>query len=306
MDAGCRSPRQPIAAPAAVTRAAATPVRTPTYTATEAAFAANLNPLNGLPSELAGVSGRRPVAVAVQWSWAAGGHAPTGIQAAELVVEDARPAHPRLTVVTQEAGPDRPVVGPPAPASRLDAAVAEAFGAGLTAVSAEPEIRQTLAEQGLPLTLLPAGAGPDRASPPAGRSRLPGWTYAESPAAGARPVGVVRLAGPQDQELWWRFDPVLGVWRRSWGDQPQVDGSTGEDLTTTNLLLLHSSDLAAPLVGQGEASLHRDGTALVGRWRRSAGERLTLLDSRGMAMALRPGNSWFMVLPPGSPVELGP
>ncbi len=158
------------------------PVSTPTYTATEAAFAANLNPLIGLPSEDPEIQERMLRAYAVD----AGGQ-PAGLQAIEWVVETlgafptpaaSRPGEPDgarpadapdgragtdpsesvdpevepLLAFSLRRPEDRPELGPLAPATGLTLGLAEAMGAGhLSVLRADPEARASAGQQGIEL-----------------------------------------------------------------------------------------------------------------------------------------------------------
>lgn len=282
---------------------------TATYTATEAAFAANLNPLTGLPSADPDIGQHRPDAFAL--GVAPGHDLPDGAQSAEIMVEALYPSTPGFTLVTQERPGNRPDVGPLAPAGARDAAAARAFGASLTATGAPPELLRALTLAGVPLTLVTGESASDVAGTPAGpRAPSPRWAFSvdAAPAAQLTPNVTLRAAGRAP--INWRYDPLIGVWHRWLGDLPAVVPGTGEALPVANVVLLELAGEPGEMgwwTGEGRARLLRDGTALEGRWVRSEqAVPLGLLDGSGAAMALRPGSTWLELVPEGSEIVLGP
>ncbi len=303
--AACGGVPPPAPGPSAL----ATLVPTPTYTATEAAFAANLNPWTGLPAADPDIGRRQPEAFAL--AAAPGQLLPYGAQSAELMVEALYPALSGFTLVTQERPGRRPDVGPLATVGERDAVVAQALGTRLTAADATPELARALGLAGVPLTLVAGDTAP-AASGPGGRQAAhgPRWGFAEPPDPAARPVRDATARAPGVAAITWRYDPLLGIWHRLVAGQPAVDPGTGEALAVANVVLLEltgAPSAAAWWTGGGGAMLLRDGTALDGRWVRSAaGTPLGLLDGSGLAMALRPGNTWLMLIPQDGDITLEP
>jgi len=280
------------AACAPATRAPGPPgaqLATPTYTATEAAFAANIDPLNGLPSADPDVGLRAPTAFAVEDDGA------VEVQGAEMIAEgpDGVPGLTALTLVDAAA---RPTIGPLGPAGWRDAAVARAFGAALVAGSAPAAIIRALGAAGVPFTALVGASAPPAEAAGADPARAPRWTYALGPHPAARPARHVAI-GPGDARPSWRYDEVFAVWRRESGGRAFLDGGTGEGLTATNVLVLEvPGNPEAPdwWTGRGRALLMRGGTAVDATWVRAAPDASpALLDPDGMAAALEPGSTWI-------------
>lgn len=280
-------------------------VPTPTYTATEAAFAANLNPINGLPAA-APAGSARPLAFAATTD--AGQSLPTGAAQAELVVETAGAGDPSFTLVTLQAAGERPDIGPLAAATWRDVVVASALGAELTAASASPELRRAAIAAQLPLRLLATGSltGDGAAS-----SRpAPRWGFAEATPTGAQALQSVSYDSALGARVGWRYDPLLGSWQRWSGEVPALDPTTREPLQASNVVLLEvpaQPGGAEWWTGRGRLSLLRDGQRQPGEWVRSeAATPLGLLDEAGLALALKPGNTWWVLLPDLAAVSFAP
>ena len=314
LTAGCRS-----AATLPPPSVAPTPtlVPTPTFTATEAAFAANLNPLDGLPSAERDIATRRPYGYAVRGTESSGW---SGIQAAEVVFENRADPESALTVLTLHSADARPTPGPLGTASPFDVIVAQLFDATLTAGGAPPTTRRDAEAAGVPITLVARSAGVPpgtRESNDAGAPRAigaargsrrhgtePPWTFTIEGVTGSagRPAQAVQLTDPTAadpaESVVWRYDPVITVWRRYENDEPVGDSATGETLTVVNVIILLAPDgavPATPLVGTGMVHVLGQGVDMPARWERSSGDQpLAILDSAGMAVALRPGNTWLM------------
>jgi hypothetical protein len=270
---------------------------TVTYTATEAAFAANIDALNGLPDEDPGIGGRRPAAFALGEEPGTG--SPGGATRAELVVESTAPGEGGYTLVTLRQPGTRPDVGPLKAATWRDAVVATSLGAPLAAAEAGAELRRALAEAGLP-AVLPLGGGEAPAAP-AGRPPAPRWGFAEAPPENGQTATGLSYRAADGAEVRWALDPVLGLWQRQVEGQPARDEAGGEPLAVANLVLLAAPGPAGPApwwTGQGDARLLRDGVVTPARWvRADARTPLGLLDERGMQLALKPGGSWWVVAP---------
>jgi hypothetical protein len=59
------------------------------------------------------------------------------------------------------------------------------------------------------------------------------------------------------------------------------------------------------LVGQGDATFFRDGVMVQGKWKRnSEQEFFQFTDASGNSFALKPGNTWFEIVPLGYQLEV--
>lgn len=328
---------------------------TPTYTATEEAFAANVNPLSGLPSDTPDIAARHPQAFAVVARPSEAGGQPSGVQTAELVFWSLLAPAPgaagaptdtlRLTALTLEPAGARAAIGPLGDADMATVEVARGFGARVMAAAAAEPVAAALDAGGIPLTLGADGVGADVRDAAGGGSspgsssggtpaaglppEPPRWGYSETPLGKLdQPAETVTVAPPNGPAVVVRLDRVLGVWRLSrriaadgagagsggggdtTGDVALVDAATGEPLAVANVVVL---TLAAPgpatgdvgWRGEGPALVLRDGVAQSGRWLRGSPDQpFGLIDADGLAVALRPGNTWVVLAPAGTGVEV--
>jgi hypothetical protein len=293
---------------------------TPTFTADEAAFAAHLDPLSGLPIA-EGELLDRPLAYVLDFDPA--DSLVAGLQAVEIWIEappapssDAGPAQlawPVLALTLRE--PDsRPVLGPLAPARAMQADAASAFGARqLWAAGAEPSAQARLDEAGISLLGLEdsasSTAATDSLSDTLGKAYELGWSFDESLPAGTIAASL-SLPHAADRATVWRYAAAFGMWNRSYaiGEalRPVRDADSGEALAARNLLLLRM-DLRDGWQGEGPATLLRDGLAVEARWQRSDSDgQIRIRDAAGASLALAPGNTWIGLIDLEAPFAIAP
>jgi len=121
----------------------------------------------------------------------------------------------------------------------------------------------------------------------------------------------------------WAFDRELGLYRRSILGEPHTDALTGQQLTAANVIIVYANhvetDILEDLVGGGHYSIEiqiwgegpvqivRDGQVFDGQWARWAREdMLSFLDASGNPLPLKPGNSWYQIVPLGFPTIIQP
>ncbi|OQB02073.1 MAG: putative lipoprotein YerB precursor [Chloroflexi bacterium ADurb.Bin222] len=112
----------------------------------------------------------------------------------------------------------------------------------------------------------------------------------------------------------WDYDPASGRWLRTTAGVLHTDYLTGEPLSFANVILLYANHLETDILedtwggghmsieiqvwGQGPALVLRDGKMIPGFWQRGAREEmLTFIDGEGKPLPLKPGNTWFEVVP---------
>lgn len=112
----------------------------------------------------------------------------------------------------------------------------------------------------------------------------------------------------------WDYAATLGYWQRTVAGAPHTDYLTGEQLRAANVVVIFANHLETDILedtwggghmsieiqvwGQGPALVFRDGKMIQGFWQRAArGEMLTLIDSAGKPLPLKPGNTWFEMVP---------
>ncbi len=118
----------------------------------------------------------------------------------------------------------------------------------------------------------------------------------------------------------WDYDEELGRWKRSTAGEPHRDYLTGEQVTAANVVVIFANHLETDILedtwggghmsieiqvwGQGAALIFRDGQMLQGYWRRENREdMLTFWDGEGNPLPLKPGNSWYQLVPLDTPSE---
>jgi len=156
------------------------------------------------------------------------------------------------------------------------------------------------------------------------RQDLHGLAFREAPPTGGQPARYVEipyLPGAASAE--WAFDRELGLYRRSILGEPHTDALTGQQLTAANVIIVYANhvetDILEDLVGGGHYSIEiqiwgegpvqivRDGQVFDGQWARWAREdMLSFLDASGNPLPLKPGNSWYQIVPLGFPTIIQP
>jgi hypothetical protein len=156
------------------------------------------------------------------------------------------------------------------------------------------------------------------------RQDLHGLAFRETSPKDGQPARYVEIAYlPGNASAEWSFDPDLGLYRRSILGEPHTDALTGQQLTAANVIIVYANhvetDILEDLVGGGHYSIEiqiwgegsvqivRDGQAISGRWvRRAREDMLSFFDETGDPLPLKPGNSWFQVVPLDFPVVIQP
>ncbi len=150
------------------------------------------------------------------------------------------------------------------------------------------------------------------------------FTFSETPPSDGQPGNRVVIPYPNRgfYEVEWRYDPATGRYARFSGSQraPLVDGNNGQQVTASNVVILDvqhdKTDLVEDVVNsysvrtyivgkEGPATIVRDGVAVQGRWRvPEKFNGIELVDAAGQPIPLKPGNTWFQVVPPNFGVSV--
>lgn len=143
------------------------------------------------------------------------------------------------------------------------------------------------------------------------RPRLQGMAFSERPPAGGRPVSTLVIPY-RVEPVTWRYDAASGRWLRWTAGQPHRDALTGRQLSAANVVVVYAHHQTTDILedrlgnysieiqiwGSGPAQIFRDGQGFDGQWRRPRREAmLTFYDSQGRPIPLKPGNTWFEVVP---------
>ena len=161
------------------------------------------------------------------------------------------------------------------------------------------------------LTRFAAGAGISQARP-----NLDGMAFSTRLPQGGLPAQSLMVRYARFNKGEWRYDPASGKylrWIESWADVneypliPLVDRNTGGQLGFSNVILvfaryieyaptLHDVQLWTNL-GAQRAVLFRDGVMQEGTWHSPGYDRpLQFFDPSGLPLALKPGNTWVVVV----------
>ena len=148
------------------------------------------------------------------------------------------------------------------------------------------------------------------------RQDLQGLSFDPNPPAGGQPATHVRIPYPsRDMVVDWRYDAARGVYLRWTEGKPFVDAASGEQITSTNVIVVYAThvdtdiyedyprknhpSVQIQLWGSGPAVVFRDGQVFEGLWARpKRDDILVFRDSTGqLAMPLKPGNTWIELAP---------
>ncbi len=115
----------------------------------------------------------------------------------------------------------------------------------------------------------------------------------------------------------WTYDETSGQWKRVTAGTVHTDYLTGEQLATTNVVMIFANHVETDILedtwggghmsieiqiwGYGLALIFRDGQMFEGFWDRyDPSHMLTFNDGAGNAVPLKPGNTWFQMVPLGT------
>jgi hypothetical protein len=149
-------------------------------------------------------------------------------------------------------------------------------------------------------------------------------------AAPASPTGDTAVAAPAPapgNSVTFSYSPASNVrytydgatkrYLRFHGDTPHKTNS-GEQVSAVNVVVMKVNvvpgtvrDASGTLtqdttvIGSGDATIVRGGTAVTGKWNRSSvGDNTTLTDASGNTVELAPGNTWVHLLPQERPLTV--
>jgi hypothetical protein len=129
-------------------------------------------------------------------------------------------------------------------------------------------------------------------------------------------------------KIGWTYDAESGRWRRSIGGKPAIDKADGQQLTATNVVILganhvqtlipeqgtkltqgpcSNASIEIQLWGEGPAKIFRDGQVYEGKWERPDRHApFRFVDAKGQDIPLKPGNSWWQIVPMDVKVTVTP
>jgi hypothetical protein len=144
------------------------------------------------------------------------------------------------------------------------------------------------------------------------------WVFSEAAPAAGSPVSRADVPYPEFK-VYWTYNAGSGRWQRFMGGQPHVDRADGQQLTAANVVILganhvqtlipeHGEELTEgacsnrsveiQLWGEGPLKILRNGKVYEGKWVRSERHApFRFVNAAGQDIPLKPGNSWWQVVP---------
>jgi Protein of unknown function (DUF3048) C-terminal domain len=152
------------------------------------------------------------------------------------------------------------------------------------------------------------------------------WVFSAAAPAGAAPASKLDVAYPQGL-VSWGYDAASGRWLRSIDGQPHKDTLDGKQLSAADVVVITANhvktlileygttemagganrSVEVQLWGEGPVKILRDGKVYEGKWVRTKGDApFRFVDAQGQDIPLKPGNSWWQVVPYDMKVTLHP
>jgi hypothetical protein len=152
------------------------------------------------------------------------------------------------------------------------------------------------------------------------------WAFSDAVPPGGQAASRLDVPYPEFKVA-WAYDPASGLWQRWLGGKPHVEKVDGKQLTADNVVVLtanhvptlipeHGTTLTSgpcsnrsieiQLWGEGPVKILRDGKVYEGKWvRPDRHAPFRFLDANGKDIPLKPGNSWWQIVPTDLKVKLG-
>jgi hypothetical protein len=157
------------------------------------------------------------------------------------------------------------------------------------------------------------------------------WVFSETAPATGAPASRADFTYTKmypHLKIGWAYDAESGRWRRSIGGKPAIDKADGQQLTATNVVILganhvqtlipeqgakltqgpcSNASIEIQLWGEGPAKILRDGQVYEGKWvRPDRHAPFRFVDAKGQDIPLKPGNSWWQIVPMDVKVTVAP
>ena len=275
-------------------------------------------PLTGEPLPAAPSAVRTPLAALLPLRPVS--RAPAGVSAADVVYEwGSGGTDAQLLALLQSALPR--AIGPLGSASRIARTVAGQYAAVTCSLAAtdptSPDVPGAVTPlrapalfgtgpagtpPGIYLLARKAGAAVSAASPSAQR---PARLFFRASVDATEPIHSVTVP-IASASVRWSYSPVARSYERFVGASRQRDSATGAPITAENVVVVWARPVGdgssggageLSLVGQGQASVFRNGVREDGHWRAVADGPPRLTADDGRPILLAPGTTWFEVVP---------
>jgi len=157
------------------------------------------------------------------------------------------------------------------------------------------------------------------------------WVFSEAAPATGAPASRADFTYTKmypHLKIGWAYDAESGRWRRSTGGKPAIDKADGQQLTAANVVILganhvqtlipeqgtkltqgpcSNASIEVQLWGEGPAKILRDGKVYEGKWVRADRHApFRFVDANGQDIPLKPGNSWWQIVPMDVKVNVAP
>ena len=148
------------------------------------------------------------------------------------------------------------------------------------------------------------------------------WVFSEAAPATGAPASRADFTYTKmypHLKIGWAYDAESGRWRRTIGGKPAIDKADGQQLTAANVVILganhvqtlipeqgtkltqgpcSNASIEVQLWGEGPAKILRDGQVYEGKWvRPDRHAPFRFVDAKGQDIPLKPGNSWWQIVP---------
>lgn len=152
------------------------------------------------------------------------------------------------------------------------------------------------------------------------------WRFSEGAPAGGAAATAVSIPFPKNLPVSWAYDAGSGRWLRSIGGSAHIDKAEGKQLSAANVVVLtvntvqtlipeqgtqltsgpcSNASVEVQLWGRGPARILRDGQVYEGQWVREGRDApFRFVDDQGRDLPLKPGNSWWQIVPPSVDVTI--
>jgi hypothetical protein len=148
-----------------------------------------------------------------------------------------------------------------------------------------------------------------------GRPDLQGMAFHETPQGTPAGSGIYAQVRYRTTLVEWHYDPVTARYYRSTDGQRHFDANTAEQVSAANVVIVYAGHFLTDIIesqfedtihwsvqitvwSEGDAAILRDGVRYEGRWLRpTRADLLTFETVAGELIYLKPGNTWFQLVP---------
>ncbi|MCX7706829.1 MAG: DUF3048 domain-containing protein [Anaerolineae bacterium] len=155
------------------------------------------------------------------------------------------------------------------------------------------------------------------------------WGFSETPPAGGASASRIDLPYPRFR-VTWNYNAATGRWLRWSAGEPHIDRTDGQQVSAANVVVLGANHVVTLIVedgterrlvngvcincsieiqlwGEGPLKILRDGKVYEGKWvRPERHAAFRFVDAQGRDIPLKPGNSWWQVVPLDMRVTITP